>query len=84
MVGISVCRNQDLANVFHMPRLIESYGSEMDKIMKAYKGMEEKPSIETTKNAFKIILPNINLKYENVSTPKAEPVTNFNVGTKKT
>ena len=32
--------------------------------MKAYEGMEEKPLIETTKNAFKIILPNINAKYE--------------------
>lgn len=32
--------------------------------MKAYEGGEEKPVIETTKNAFKIILPNINAKYE--------------------
>ena len=32
--------------------------------MRAYESMEEKPSIETTKNAFKIILPNINAKYE--------------------
>ena len=64
MVGISVCRNQDLANVFYRLRLIEAYGTGMGKIMKAYKGMEEKPVIETTKNAFKIILPNINAKYE--------------------
>ena len=64
MIGISVCRNQDLANVFYRLRLIEAYGTGMGKIMKAYKGMEEKPVIETTKNAFKIILPNINAKYE--------------------
>ena len=64
MVGISVCRNQDLANVFYRLRLIEAYGTGMGKIMKAYEGMEEKPVIETTKNAFKIILPNINAKYE--------------------
>ena len=37
---------------------------EWEKIMKAYEGMVEKPVIETTKNAFKIILPNINAKYE--------------------
>ena len=64
MVGISVCRNQDLANVFYRLHLIEAYGTGMRKIMKAYEGMEEKPVIETTKNAFKIILPNVNAKYE--------------------
>ena len=42
----------------------QAYGTGMGKIMKAYEGMEEKPLIETTKNAFKIILPNINAKYE--------------------
>ena len=64
MIGISVCRNQDLANVFYRLHLIEAYGTGMSKIMKAYEGMQEKPTIETTKNAFKIILPNINAKYE--------------------
>ncbi len=68
MVGISVCRNQDLANVFYRLHLIEAYGTGMGKIMKAYEGMEEKPKIETTKNAFKIILPNINAKYETGNT----------------
>lgn len=31
----------------------------------AYDGMSKKPTIQVTKNAFKIILPNINAKYEN-------------------
>lgn len=77
MVGISVCRNQDLANVFYRLHLIEAYGTGMSKIMKAYEGMEEKPTIETTRNAFKITLPNINAKYEreNVSVSKAETIT---------
>jgi len=64
MVGISVCRNQDLANVFYRLHLIEAYGTGMGKIMKAYESMQVKPVIETTKNTFKIILPNINAKYE--------------------
>lgn len=64
MVGISVCRNQNLANVFYRLHLIEAYGTGMGKIMRAYEGMEEKPVIETTKNAFKIVLPNRNLKHE--------------------
>ena len=78
MVGISVCRNQDLANVFYRLHLIEAYGTGMGKIMKAYEGMAEKPVIETTKNAFKIILPNINAKYEKgtESVLPAEPPAN--------
>lgn len=85
MVGISVCRNQELANVFYRLHLIEAYGTGMGKIMKAYEGMEEKPSIETTKNAFKIILPNINAKYEpgNVSAPKAETAANADAKTER-
>lgn len=47
MVGISVCRNQNLANVFYRLHLIEAYGTGMGKIMRAYEGMEEKSSIET-------------------------------------
>ena len=79
MVGISVCRNQDLANVFYRLHLIEVYGTGMGKIMKAYESMQVKPVIETTKNAFKIILPNINAKYETenatVKTKSGTPVT---------
>lgn len=79
MVGISVCRNQDLANVFYRLHLIEVYGTGMGKIMKAYESMQVKPVIETTKNAFKIILPNINAKYETenatVKTKSGTPIT---------
>ena len=83
MVGISVCRNQDLANVFYRLHLIEAYGTGIGKIMKAYEGMVEKPVIETTKNAFKIILPNINAKYEKgaESVLPAEPSAHTPVGT---
>ena len=82
MAGISVCRNQDLANVFYRLHLIEAYGTGMGKIMRAYESMAEKPSIETTKNTFKIILPNINAKYEmrNFSVPKAESITSSAAG----
>ncbi|MCF0145223.1 MAG: putative DNA binding domain-containing protein [Eubacterium sp.] len=60
MMGISVCRNPDLANVFYRLHLIEAYGTGIGKIMKAYENEAEKPVIEATKNAFKIILPNVN------------------------
>lgn len=85
MVGISVCRNQDLANVFYRLHLIEAYGTGMGKIMKAYEGMGERPVVETTKNVFKIILPNINAKYEtgNDSVPRAELIAGLAAETKK-
>ena len=54
MIGLSMCRNQALANVFYRLHLIEAYGTGIGKIIKAYEGMSEKPVIETTKNAFKI------------------------------
>lgn len=61
---------------------VEIYGTGIGRIMKAYEGGEEKPVIETTKNAFKIILPNVNAKYEktNDSTLPTEPPTNDPVG----
>ena len=85
MVGISVCRNQDLANVFYRLHLIEAYGTGMGKIMKAYEGMGERPMVETTKNVFKIILPNINAKYEtgNDSVPRAELIAGLAAEAKK-
>ena len=81
MAGISVCRNQDLANVFYWLHLIEAYGTGISKIIGAYADEEEKPVIETTRNTFKIILPNINAMREKVriSEPEAKeenPETN--------
>ncbi len=64
MMGISVCRNVKLANVFYRLELIEAYGTGMLKIMEAYAGTGKKPIIETSDNAFKIILPNLNIHAE--------------------
>lgn len=60
MIGVSACRNQDLANVFYRLHLIEAYGTGIEKIFQAYDGHIKKPSIEVTDNAFKVILPNVN------------------------
>ena len=59
-MGISVCRNSKLANVFYRLELIEAYGTGIIKIMEAYEGTGMTPQIETSDNAFKIILPNLN------------------------
>jgi len=60
MLGLSVCRNSKLANVFYRLELIEAYGTGMKKIMGAYEHSHKKPSIVATDNAFKIVLPNLN------------------------
>lgn len=69
MAGLSVCRNQNLANVFYRLHLIEAYGTGLKKIMEAYEGTSEEPVISTTKNSFKITLPNVNVKYETKGVP---------------
>ena len=78
MMGVSVCRNPNLANIFYRLQLIEAYGTGMKKIMGAYANTSVQPKITTTNNAFKIILPNVNAstkvaetheKIENVTAP---------------
>ena len=61
MMGVSVCRNEKLANVFYRMELIEAYGTGIRKIMEAYDGTGRKPLIEISDNAFKITLPNLNI-----------------------
>ena len=71
-LGVSVLRNQHLANIFYRLRLIEAYGTGILKINEAYGDYSTKPLIETTGNAFKITLPNSNFhtedkKHQNMS-----------------
>lgn len=69
MMGVSVCRNPHLANVFYRLQLIEAYGTGMKKIMGAYADIPVQPKIATTNNAFKIILPNVNATPKTVKSP---------------
>lgn len=63
-LGVSVLRNQYLANIFYRLRLIEAYGTGILKINESYDDSIAKPLIETTSNAFKITLPNSNFRSE--------------------
>lgn len=78
MVGLSICRNQNLANVFYRLRLIEAYGTGIRKIMKSYEKMDKKPMIETTGNAFKITLPNVNMQHEAEDSAKTGTTPSLN------
>ncbi len=72
MTGISLCRNQNLANVFYRLHLIEAYGTGIPKILKTYEGLEQQPVFKVTNNTFKIILPNRNYRK---SMPVSTPLT---------
>jgi ATP-dependent DNA helicase RecG len=62
LLGISVPRNENLANVFYRLRLIEAYGTGIPKIMRSYADYARKPELQCSSNAFKITLPNRNTK----------------------
>lgn len=64
MLGVSVLRNDGLANVFYRLKLIEAYGTGILKIKESYGEYESKPVFETTDHAFKITLPNTNYHRE--------------------
>ena len=70
MMGVSVCRNPHLANVFYRLQLIEAYGTGMKKIMEVYADAPVQPKITATNNAFKIILPNLNATQKAAEAPK--------------
>ncbi len=72
-MGISVCRNSKLANVFYRLELIEAYGTGIIKIMGAYEGTGMTPQIETSDNAFKNILPNLNAMPEPARKMQVNP-----------
>ena len=68
-LGVSVLRNEYLANTFYRLRLIEAYGTGILKINECYDDYAVKPIIETTSNAFKITLPNTNFHAEEQKAP---------------
>lgn len=61
-LGVSQPRNEKLAAIFYRLKLIEAYGTGMQKIMDSYQDLNVKPQVELSDNAFKIILPNTNMK----------------------
>lgn len=82
-LGVSVLRNQHLANVFYRLRLIEAYGTGILKINESYDEQTRKPAIEATNNAFKITLPNSNYHTEIQKFPNAIKTSNSTMVDKK-
>ena len=71
MLGVSVLRNKKLGDIFYRLKLIEAYGTGIEKIMRSYDNCSEKPKIDISDNAFKITLPNQNY-HKNTTSPKKE------------
>ena len=59
-LGVSAPRNPNLATVFYRLSLIEAFGTGLMKIRECYSGCEVQPKFESTNNAFKVTLPNVN------------------------
>lgn len=59
-LGVSQSRNPNLAAIFYRMRLIESYGTGIGKIERAYKTNQSQPEFETAKGVFRVTLPNRN------------------------
>lgn len=59
-MGVSQSRNPNLAAVFYRMKLIESYGTGIGKIRRAYKELSSEPVFESADGAFRLTLPNMN------------------------
>lgn len=69
MLGISQSRNEKLSNVFYRLRLIEAFGTGIQKIIRSYMDYEVQPTFKAEQGAFVVILPNrhLSMKKEIVS-----------------
>lgn len=61
LFGVSALRNPRLANIFYRLQLIEAYGTGIAKIKGSYIGSATQPEIAVSDNAFKVILPNLEI-----------------------
>lgn len=59
-LGVSQPRNPNLAAIFYRMMLIESYGTGISKIQRAYENFSKHPLFETAKGVFRVTLPNRN------------------------
>lgn len=61
MLGISQSRNEKLSDVFYRLRLIEAFGTGIQKIIRSYMDYEVQPTFKAEQGAFVVILPNRHL-----------------------
>lgn len=64
MLGISESRNKNLAACFYRLKLIESYGTGIQRIYESYSKYNVEPEFKISENAFVVVLPNVNYKID--------------------
>lgn len=69
--GVSQSRNMVVANIFYRLKLVESYGTGIQRIMQSYSG-NPSPRFLTEASSFVTILPNQNYSVQTVSDMGAE------------
>jgi ATP-dependent DNA helicase RecG len=72
LAGVSVTRNEKLAQVFYRLNIIESYGTGIQKIMESYANAAEKPAIQPAPASFVVTLPKRGLAKNGFLTPEAQ------------
>ena len=73
--GISLLRNENLAEIFLRLNFIEAYGTGIRRIFSLYKDCPVQPTIVVTPNSFKIALPNMNTATGEVDSTSEEIIT---------
>jgi ATP-dependent DNA helicase RecG len=64
LAGVSVTRNEKLAQVFYRLNIIEAFGTGIPRIFSAYEGAAAKPEIPVVDGGFLVRLPNLNYRME--------------------
>ena len=67
-LGVSQSRNPKLANCFYRMKLIESYGTGLQRIKESYQGSAKQPYWNVGPNAFVVVLP----KNESIVTSRED------------
>jgi ATP-dependent DNA helicase RecG len=68
LLGLSMPRNKNLADIFYRLELIEAFGSGIPKMMDIYQDYSQEISFKTSPSGFMIVLPNLNFNNESKTT----------------
>lgn len=77
MAGVSLARNEVIANIFYRLKLIESYGTGIRRIIECYKGMHVQPEFIPNPTSFLVILPNTRIASLDINLSDDEKIKKF-------
>lgn len=77
MAGVSLARNEVIANIFYRLKLIEGYGTGIRRIIECYKGMHVQPEFIPNPTSFLVILPNTRIASLDINLSDDEKIKKF-------